>query len=89
MPTHIATPNCLSQEVTVNLLKVIYIYIYTSSSLTLITCYWLLDHTHFSCCSPITPAFSVGHFVSVKLYWVIINQDCTLVYALMEVLFYL
>ena len=44
-----------------------------------LACYLLPNHAHFSCCSLIAPTFSVGHFVSAKLYCGIINQDSTLV----------
>jgi len=62
----------------------------TSSLLASLACYLLSDRACFNCCSPIAPAFSVGHsFASVGLYHGIINQDSTLVvYALMEVLFH-
>jgi len=56
----------------------IHVHIYnTSSSFTLLTCYLLRKHAHFSCCSPITPAFSVGRFVSAKLHCGMTNQDST------------
>ena len=38
----------------------------------------LLLARNFSCCSLIVPTFSVGHFVSAKLYCGVINQDSTL-----------
>jgi len=45
----------------------------------LLACYLLPNHIYFSCCSPIVPAFGMGHFVLPKLYCGIINQDSTLV----------
>ena len=44
-----------------------------------LACYLPPNHAHFSCCSLIAPTFSVGHFISAKLYCGIINQDSTLV----------